>query len=303
MQTRPSCRENAPNARQIDSPSARLLAPPIRTPCYCGEYWSVGGRYEAHHPATLRSFSRLASVCPQNVFFGFLASEQSHEEMAPPAFLLRFTTGQQRLRARALLIPSCLRAVILYLFYLCASASPEMPLLGLVRRVFAQAQNKRLLKRMGDKYVDIRLSGATQRASQCSSNASPVARSASRTTQTTASQISSPPTSSHNASTTVDSTGRAGNYSSSSSQRDSQSRLSVSVCVVVPVQSAEALWIDKLRAQEESYRRSVCRSSLSSVSNADNGTRRRCESEDEAFELWDYVCPQFVRPKLANEWV
>lgn len=180
-----------------------------------------------------------------------------------------------------------------------------MPLLlGLVRRVLVQAQNKRLLKRMGDKYVDIRLSSATQRASQCSSNASPVARSASCITQTTASQTSSSPTSSHNASTTVDSTRRADNYSSSSSsQRDSQSRLSVSVCVVVPVQSVEALWIDKLRAQEESYRRSVYRSSLSSVSNADNGTRRRCESEDEAFELWDYVCPQFVRPQLANEWV
>ncbi|GAB9474458.1 hypothetical protein Gpo141_00011581 [Globisporangium polare] len=164
-----------------------------------------------------------------------------------------------------------------------------MPLLGLVRRVLAQAHNKRLLKRLGDKYADIRLSGATQRASQCSSShASPVASRA----QSTPSQNSSPPLSA-----TTSSTRRASNYSISS-PRSSQSRLSVSVCVVVPVQSAEALWIDKLRAQEESYRRSVSGESSVSTSN-----RRRCESEDEAFELWDYVCPQLLRPKLANEWV
>lgn len=168
-----------------------------------------------------------------------------------------------------------------------------MPLFfGLVRRVLVQAQNKRLLKRMGDKYADIRLSGATQRASQCSSsNASPVA---SRTT-TTPSQ-NSPPASHHHARQRASSNGNSSS-SRASSRRGSQSRLSVSV--VVPVHSAEALWIDKLRAQEESYRRSV--SGVSVASNS--GNRRRCESEDEAFELWDYVCPQFVRPKLANEWV
>lgn len=98
-------------------------------------------------------------------------------------------------------------------------------------------------------------------------------------------------------------------YSGNPDGANQSGRLSVSACMVVPAQTAtEAPWIDKLRAQEETYKRSLCRS-LSSLSisgssrSRSSSARRRCESEDDAFDMWDYVCPQLVRPRLANEWV
>ncbi|KAF1325434.1 hypothetical protein FI667_g9205, partial [Globisporangium splendens] len=186
-----------------------------------------------------------------------------------------------------------------------------MPLFGLVRRMLTHAQNKRLLKRMmvrGDKYADIRLSGATQRSSHAWSPTS--STSTSSTATTPASSAATP--SSVVASRLSDRKGdRVSNHShddASDARSSSQSRLSASVCVVVPMQSSEAVWMDKLRSQEETYRRSApCKSFSSSSaglsSSHASSTRRRCDSEDDAFELWDYVCPQLVRPKCRNEWV
>lgn len=192
-----------------------------------------------------------------------------------------------------------------------------MALFGRVRRLLAQSQTRRLLRRMmleGDKYADIRLSGA-QRCSPTNSSSANTPSTTNNNNYTPRDRPSDRHTPHPTAAVAVTATDSDASRHGADEPRSSQPRLSVSACVVVPrsslssssamaaamQSSTESLWLDKLRAQEETYKQSLCRS-LSSASSS-GSARRRCESIDDAFELWDYVCPQLLRPRLANEWV